>query len=116
MPPSRRETDSSTSYLFNVPVYEDFVEACFGPIRRSARPNFEVTTHLTRTIERVLSQVEGNDRRAAFRSQLEGVLEASEQREHDLDRRMIDEYASRLVDLLPGRPPDSLFSRDDAKP
>lgn len=96
--------DYGTIFLFNEPQYEDFVEAGIGPLRR-APGNLEVLTHVLRTIFGIVSQLDSNARKAAYRRHVEGTLDSIRALAvPGPDKQSALDLGKQLLERLPGRP------------
>jgi uncharacterized membrane protein len=103
LPPSTVSSEEGATFIFNEPQFQDFVDAGIGPLRR-APANLEVLAHLLTTIQGLVSQLDSNFRKAAFRPHVEGtIVSIGALQIPETDKEPALELGERVLQLLPGR-------------
>jgi uncharacterized membrane protein len=70
LPSSERKVERSR-IVFRVPTFEDYLDACFAPIRRAARSEFDVSGHLIRVLDKLAQRTNDQVRAGSLHRQLE---------------------------------------------
>jgi uncharacterized membrane protein len=75
-PAPLRSDDGGPRYVFTRPSFADYVEACFGQIRRAARTDVHVTRSLLRLLAELATRAPTEDRRHPIQAQVVEILGA----------------------------------------